>query len=420
MAAGKVFFSVTLTRPRRFFRDNLTIGQDVALIGDTTNSSCQLPRYPPCVRGQPQTIQTFRVHAIDMCWELDNTGELAVHHWRTLFQQNNLDAVNPDAGNQIRPGDLRFIRCLFDGRKVDMNGESNAVWAQMGFQVPPSQSVRFRFSNDLPPETRAYFEMVNCTVQNYAFYPEDPRVVNGTSNVTLVVDANTYPTPRGVYVEAINTIRTNTSTKVTGNLFENLDDYSIWLRRFINNTVAYNIGRNTTCRSKGNMFDVNVEGNVHFSNTSLWALAMGLGQSTQFIAYNNFSQDRPCTFPDSEYFATPVGVASYQMRDFPDGTIFCFWNNSAHGHRYNVRITDMNATTMSSCLRYPNQIFFFDYLRHLRALMNEGNCHEDPLLDPMNATTHNGEFLKAGHHLEFHEEGQICDHCCVPFDPTVC
>jgi hypothetical protein len=138
------------------------------------------------------------------------------------------------------------------------------------------------------------------------------------------------------------------------------------------------------------------------------------------IAYNNISQDRTCTFPYGEYLANPVGVASYEVRSLSDDSMLCFWNNSAHGHLYGVRFTDMNHSTMATCLRYPNQIFFFDYLRYLRALMNEGNCNEDWRKDPINATFHDGEFLKIGSSLEFYQQGQWCDHCCVPFDPNVC
>jgi hypothetical protein len=214
----------------RLYRDNLTIVSDVWLIGDSTNASCWLPMWPPCVVGQPHQVLTYRVFSDWMCWKLDQMGTFGVNHWQSLLLiQDNQQDNDPDVGTQVFPGDLRFRNNEFDGANVDLDGDTNVINVRMGSLVPPNQVLRFQ-TNELPAQTQAYFEVTNCTIHNYAYYPDDPVIINGTADgQNLTVDSSTFPSASGIRARSNVRIFANTSAVVQGNYFENNDNYAIWL-----------------------------------------------------------------------------------------------------------------------------------------------------------------------------------------------
>jgi hypothetical protein len=187
--------------------------------------------WPPCVRGQPHVIQTFRVFADWMCWELDQMSTFGVNHWQTLLLvQDNQQNNDADIGKQVFPGDVRFRNNTFDGRNVDLDGNTNVIHARFGSLVPPSQALHFR-TNELPAQTQAYFEVSDSTIRNYAFYPEDPVLVNATGDgQNLTVDSSTFPSASGIRGRSNVRIFTNTSVVIQRNHFENNDNYAIWLQ----------------------------------------------------------------------------------------------------------------------------------------------------------------------------------------------
>lgn len=395
----------------RYFRDNITVAKDTWIIGNTNDSACALPTYRPCVRGQGHTTYTYRILNTDMCYELEEHSA-GVDHWRS------------DPDEVLLPGDLRFDNCYFSGRSLDLDGEILVMNFILSSNVSAlSQSLR-KQTNKLPPQTRAYLRITNCTTEDYLYFPDDPRVNQSAALVdpdTEVVLSDDFPSGAGMRFVFRDRINTNTSAVFVNNTCNNMDGFCLQLIGAINNTVTDNRGENISCRAEGNTAALYLEGNIRYNQNLTWARAIGLGQMTTVFDRNVFTQRKSCSFPVTNNKANLVDVVAYFFRAFPDGGKFCFRNNSARGtYPRDVRWTDMNQTLFETCLTYPNQVFFLDILRYLRAIANEGNCNINPDLNPMNATKYQLEYAFAGTALELYDEVLLCDNCCFPVDPVVC
>lgn len=377
----------------RLVADNITVGQDIRIVGDDAGCWCDRQGYRPAVYGQGHQLGADRTYIEHMEFVLF-----------ALLPSDNLWETSID--NAQNPSDLRITDTIFNGDNVVPTSTSNALLVVMGPILPQDTTGTPPRTDTAPIFTQSYLLITNCSFVNFTSF----EPVGG------VVSAG-FPYTNGIDVAFANQVNTYTTANVSYNYFANIDRAAITLTGAINNTVVGNNVQNCSGRSQGNFCCICITGNP--DNTTVSA-----GVPYWEVNYNNVTQYRDVIYPTSNDRVNIANIAGYYFTAVFNTTIFCFNNNTCLGNLpYAVRITNFIQPALVTCLYPPNNVFFPDALRWLRPLAFQNYCNESQSGNPyvgLNGTVHDLTYGFTGTQLDVHQENLYCDGCCPLVNPTVC
>jgi hypothetical protein len=236
-------------------------------------------------------------------------------------------------------------------------------------------------------------------------------------------------------VQFVNFYNTNTTCVIVNNTFTNIDRTAIAVMGPINITITDNYCGNNTGRSAGNVAGIYVQGNPYFSTkygvsqiNVPGAVNGTYPNALVTIDRNYMDQNKTVLAPYDNRKENLVRVVHIWLRQVSNATV-CFRNNSVRGMPIGVRFSDFNQSMLATCLTYPNNVFFPDIQRYLRAIANEYQCtpvnatlnETLPLgLYGVNGTYHDFEESFTDAHMELYGNVVYCDACCPPVPPLVC
>jgi len=121
-----------------------------------------------------------------------------------------------------------------------------------------------------------------------------------------------------------------------------------------------------------------------------------------------------------------VVLTGLWCRNIAINTTFCLHNNSFFHYPIAARFGDFGQNMWTACLTPPNNLFFPDEYRFLRAIALELQCQRqgkrvnETGLPGFNGTFHDIEFAFRDAYLEVVGGTLYCDDCCDPVPPDVC
>jgi hypothetical protein len=411
---------ITTYHGYRYFADTLLIQKSIWLIGNNTEGACISPYYKATGRGNGNTIEGFVFKMTNLQFELQQK-QLAQSLWQS---------------GQVIPAVVEIEDCVFDGNNVIMNGDIFAVQFFIGTILPPviesqgsvagqaSDAVAFEKSSELPPLTFGFFRMDRCVIQNFTQYY--PRLITPDRRRKDTVLLDNYPWTTGVDVTFVNRLNTETSVVIRNNTFLNIDRTSLSVRFPINATITFNYFANCSGRSKGNVACFYYEGNV------LWSTVPDLSNeepqyNASVIVESNYGfQNKTILANYTQHADNLVLLAGMWMRNIAYNTTFCLKNNSFFTYPVAARFGDFGQNIWTPCLTPPNDLFFPDARRFLRAIALELQCNRlghavnETGLPGLNGTSHDIEFAFRDAYLEVVGAVLYCDRCCDPVPPDVC
>lgn len=346
-----------------FYYDNVTVAHNVWIIGNNTEGWCTLPRYKPVSRGPGNNMRVGRFYMQDMVWQLSRS-RLGSNLWQT---------------GDPPPFDVRWMRVDLDGNNVIPVTTSFALQASIGAldEVILDNSEE---DTALPPPSNGTFFFWNCSVQNFTTFTERP--VKPQHNRLNHVKLHHWPWTSGIDVTFTQQYNVNSTACVIGNRFENIDRTAVAIRYAVNLTFIDNTGVNISGRSEGVSGGLYFQGNPYYSNVSGDSAEYPPGVSFWRIERNNFTQQKPVLVEFTAHKANLVRVVMMEVRDLPINATLCIKHNTMLNMPIAVRFTNFPQSILATCLTPPNQVFFPDVLRFLRAVANESQCTNETMFDP--------------------------------------
>jgi hypothetical protein len=409
---------VTTYNGHRYIYDTLFIAKSIWLIGNNSVGNCPYPRYRPASRGSGNTISApiFRMSSLQFEFSEIIPGQ-------NLWQSGD-----------VTPQIVEIEDCIFDGNNVIPTSNVFALQFYMGVIIPnamsgsvqsnPAAATANELTSQLPPKTRAFFRFDNNVVQNFTqFYP---RVTTPNRYRQDTVQLGDYPWTTGLDVTFINILNTMTMCLIRNNTFWNIDRTACSIRFPINITFTGNYGGNISGRSVGNAAAVYIEGNPLYSTAP--DVTNEDPQYPAFIelANNYFYQLKEILVNYTQAKSNIQLLVGIWFRKLPLNATFCINNNSFFTYPIAARFGDFAENIWTPCLTPPNNIFFPDGLRFLRAIAHQMQCNYrgDPVnetgLPGLNGTSHDIEWAFIDAYLEAVGSVFYCDRCCPPEPPDVC
>lgn len=390
----------------RYHLDNVSGVVDFWLQANTSADWCKVEDdYRPVVRGQGHTIASIRGYISDLRFEMEESiaGQ---DIWSTQ-----------DASSTDLPHDVRFYNVIIDGRNLDPHGTMHAINVNLGTVSVVDPNVDNPLNNAYPSYSESYFMMWNCSIQNFRYFQDivvDP--VTGARQIST-----DFPYTDGVYVNFVNTLFANTTANITYCNISNVDRQGYELYNMGNLTFCHNNGWNCSGNSEGNTACVYLQGDEYHDSR-----IPGMWPSYWIVENNNFTSNRSLNYPTGINFANPIYVATYWLSTLSDSSTLCFKNNTCWGLPVGLRIQLIKYSnpngTLVSCLSPGNKVYFPDYARSLRALLNESQCW---VTFPggyggINGTLHDAVYTYNSTALEAQDGAIVCDECCPLSTPTNC